>query len=100
MLFFAKSELVEIHIQYSLPACVCLFILRNKFLVRLNDIEFLKSGESLVMILIDTCTQTCTLGCTYRAVSVIKFNGSTCYAGQSIAEYRIQEHVGVAGMDL
>ena len=56
--------------------------------------------EGLVMVLIDTGTYTGTLGCTYRAVCIIELNSSTCYTGQSIAEYRVQEHIGITCMNL
>ena len=46
-----------------------------------------------IIILVDTCTDTCAVGSTDRAIRVIKFDCSPRHSCQSVTEDRTQEHI-------
>ena len=58
--------------KFSFPVSISLKIRTAVCLVRLNDSQFLKRSKRLIVILIDTCTDTSSLGSTSTTIGLVK----------------------------
>ncbi len=97
MLIFKNLQLEE---QTLLPQSVGVGIGLTVGLDRLDDLNFLKRSEGFVVVGIDACANTGTLGCADRAVGIVELNGGSAHAGQRVAEQRTEKHIGMSGMYL
>ena len=68
--------------------------------VGLDGRDVPQRAEGLVGVLVDAGADTCALGCAYCTVGLIQVDGRACHTRQRLREDAVEEHVGIAGVDV
>ena len=67
--------------------------------IGLNNLQLIQCSKGLIVIFIDTGTNTSTLSSTHTTISIVELNGGTTDTSQCITEQRAKEHIGLTSMN-